>query len=262
MSALERVKAMLSVVTRLPLNEKERREVADLREVVALAERAAELEARMKSLLEDAQATSDLDDEAHRLLDFALGEGEPETTSMETVAGRLPRLIAERDEARAEVERLRRSLVDLTGDKSAGDLPEKTVLGVLMQRDEARASLEVVSKNASEMHVVAMQLQTERDAARAEAEMLREALMVADGAMNSMGDTLNDMDVAGEMGDFEKVAAAFEVVRTALAATPGDWLAARDRALAERVREVVLAQIAKGRTPNAINLDVLVGGES
>lgn len=139
MSALERVKAMLSVVTRLPLNEKERREVADIREVVALAERAAELEARMKSLLEDAQATSDLDDEAHRLLDFALGEGEPETTSMETVAGRLPRLIAERDEARAEVERLRRSLVDLTGDKSAGDLPEKTVLGVLVQRDEARA---------------------------------------------------------------------------------------------------------------------------
>jgi hypothetical protein len=44
------------------------------------------------------------------------------------------------------------------------------------ERDEALASVEVVSKNASEMHVFAMRLHTERDSARAEAAMLREAL--------------------------------------------------------------------------------------
>lgn len=101
-----------------------------------LRERAAELEARMKSLLEDAQATSDLDDEAHRLLDFALGEGEPETTSMETVAGRLPRLIAERDAALAQVAVLREAL--------ERELPEVPRPHVLEVADAQAASMEEV----------------------------------------------------------------------------------------------------------------------
>lgn len=51
----------------------------------------------------------------------------------------------------------------------------------------------------------------------AEVERLREALRVALNAMNSMGDELNALDVAGEMPDYDDNCHAFEVVRAALA---------------------------------------------
>lgn len=112
-------------------------------------------------------------------------------------------------------------------------------LGVELQRLRERVAELERETGYSDQRLVdiydrATKAEVERDAALAQVAVLREALMVADGAMNSMGDTLNDMDVAGEMGDFEKVAAAFEVVRTALAATPAPDILRR---VAERVRE-------------------------
>jgi hypothetical protein len=67
----------------------------DLRASLAsLKAKCSELESRILEMEADAKAVSDEDDEAHRLLDVALGEAKPGWTSVETVAERLPRLFA------------------------------------------------------------------------------------------------------------------------------------------------------------------------
>jgi len=63
---------------------------------------------------------------------------------------------------------------------------------------------------------VLARLLKQHEALRAEVERLREALRVALNAMNSMGDELNALDVAGEMPDYDDNCHAFEVVRAAL----------------------------------------------
>ena len=127
----------------------------------------------------------------------------------------------------------------------------------------------------AELRARAEKAERERDAARAEAAMLREALggllreewMTYEGNLEATGHTsVDDLNAA----------------RTALAASPGDWLAAHDRAFAERVREAVLGkpmdlpkdnaawctsclenvQTAVEVRANALDLDALVGGKS
>lgn len=119
------------------------------------------------------------------------------------------------------------------------------------------------------------QLATEREAhARTVAEMLREALADMEDACAQVASWSVE---SIEYSDAVRVAA-----RAALAASPGDWLAARDRALAERVREAVLdkpldlpkdnaawctsclenVQTAVEVRANALDLDALVGGKS
>lgn len=181
------------------------------------------------------------------------------------------------------------------------------------ERDEARAELLplraerefVKSQPESKTSLLA-----ELDAAHAEAAMLREVLQAllpssdkaspnvverhltmgryflhVAGAYVAMEGTQcfdgehGDMDVERVRrwsgADFARIEEKFAApIRTALAASPGDWLAARDRALAERVREacarVVDQWFASVPAPNSspldlvrtIDLDALVGGKS
>lgn len=107
-------------------------------------------------------------------------------------------------------------------------------LGVELQRLRERvAELEEHVRKGDEFIGAverAEKAERERDVARAEAAMLREALggllreewMTYEGNLEATGHTsVDDLNAA----------------RTALAASPGDWLAAHDRAFAERVRE-------------------------
>lgn len=204
-----------------------------------------------------------------------LGDGDGPVAELRQRAEKAER---ERDEARAKqaamAEQLTAETEALREARSALDMVRTDRNGVWLWQGDGHDDITSLVCPVVMSAGTLRELLKERDAARAEAAMLREALADMEDACAQVASWSVE---SIEYSDAVRVAA-----RTALAATPGDWLAARDRALAERVREAVLGkpmdlpkdnaawctscleniQTAVEVRANAIDLDALVGGES